>query len=742
MEGCEKMSNVKKFLLPILVLFLITLNSFLFAANLESVGLFNKTSCFLTEDKGVRSFTCHGKQSGLKSPLALEKDIQISASIDHICAANKVQLKCSGVGLTLTENIAGIVKLDSSKNTVCYSTASEFKCLGTGILARAKLPITTKVVDFALGENHGCLIDRESKDKKTIHCFGNNKYSKADPPYNMAAPAQIIVGKNYSCALNKKSDYQNEVICWGKKSFNPPMLKQPLLIKGAKHFICAIDQVNFTDNKLICFGDNLPADIPDLNSANTLELGPYTGCSYDQKGKELICFGHNYQREIDISFEILTATPVKSLKVEDDLPNMDKEISRSSGGHHRCALFQSGRVKCWGKNYNGQLGYGDYNNRGDSSGEMGSSLKFLNLGPEKVISLALGGDHSCALFESGRVKCWGQNSYGQLGYGDTSQRGRAAGSMGASLKFIDLGGEKAISIFGGYEFNCALLSSGRSKCWGKNSYGQLGYGDTNNRGDRKSEMGANLKYLDLGPEKIKSMSLGAYYSCATFRSMRVKCWGKNGYGQLGYGDRMNRGGRPGEMGVKLLYIDLGPEKVISLKTGWYHACAIFESLRVKCWGANQKGELGLGDTSHRGGSPGQMGKSLKFSDLGVQKIRSLAIGGNQSCALFVTGRVKCWGSNQNGQLGLGDISNRGNTAGHMGKNLAFLELGPEKATSLSLGYYFSCATFESGRVKCWGTGSYGKLGYGNTVTKGDQAGEMGKTLKFIDLGPDKLISAF
>jgi len=421
---------------------------------------------------------------------------------------------------------------------------------------------------------------------------------------------------------------------------------------------------------------------------------------------------------------------------------MDKEISRSSGGHHRCALFQSGRVKCWGKNSNGQLGYSDSNNRGDSSGEMGSALKFLDLGPEKVISLALGGDHSCALFESGRVKCWGQNSNGQLGYGDRSQRGRSPGTMGSNLKFIDLGGEKAVSVFSGYEFSCALLRLGRAKCWGRNSYGQLGYGDTNNRGDNKSEMGANLKYLDLGPEKIKTMSLGAYYGCAVFQSTRVKCWGKNGYGQLGYGDKVNRGDQAGEMGTKLLYIDLGPEKVLSLKTGWYHACAIFESLRVKCWGNNQYGELGYGNTTTRGGAPGQMGKSLKFLDLGVEKIKSLAIGGNQNCALFVTGRVKCWGSNQNGQLGLGHTSNIGNIAGQMGKNLAFLDLGSEKAISVSLGYYFSCATFESGRVKCWGTGSYGKLGNGSTATKGDQAGEMGKNLKFIDLGPDKLISAF
>ena len=100
---------------------------------------------------------------------------------------------------------------------------------------------------------------------------------------------------------------------------------------------------------------------------------------------------------------------------------------------------------------------------------------FVPTGSEKIIQIALGSFHNCALFESGRIKCWGRNDHGQLGYGDTQTRNKP------SEKFVPTGSTKIIKISLGDGHTCALFEGGFIKCWGKNDQGQLGYGDTLDR---------------------------------------------------------------------------------------------------------------------------------------------------------------------------------------------------------------------------------------------------------------------
>eukprot|EP00961_Rhodomonas_salina_P233191 3151278-Rhodomonas_salina.2 len=135
--------------------------------------------------------------------------------------------------------------------------------------------------------------------------------------------------------------------------------------------------------------------------------------------------------------------------------------------------------------------------------------------PVLQISSSPDADTSCVLLETGAVKCWGQNVWGQLGLGDTHDRGDNPGEVGDALPAVELGtGRTAVSVAGG-SVSCAILDDGSLKCWGKNEYGQLGLGDLNHRGDGAGEMGDALPAIDLGSGlTVASVSAGAYHTCA------------------------------------------------------------------------------------------------------------------------------------------------------------------------------------------------------------------------------------
>lgn len=112
--------------------------------------------------------------------------------------------------------------------------------------------------------------------------------------------------------------------------------------------------------------------------------------------------------------------------------------SIAAGAHHSCALLQTGAVKCWGLNDTGQLGQGNVNNVGDAAGEL-ALLPPIALGAGRSAVAIDVGSHSCALLDNGGVKCWGVNGHGELGQGDTLPRGAVPGTLGDALEEIDLG---------------------------------------------------------------------------------------------------------------------------------------------------------------------------------------------------------------------------------------------------------------------------------------------------------------
>jgi alpha-tubulin suppressor-like RCC1 family protein len=309
--------------------------------------------------------------------------------------------------------------------------------------------------------------------------------------------------------------------------------------------------------------------------------------------------------------------------------------------------------------------------------------------------------------------------------------------MGDNLPVVDLGtGRTATAIIGSTSITCAILDNASVKCWGSNSYGQLGYGHTNDLGDASDEMGDNLAAVDLGTGRTATaISFGALHTCAILDNASVKCWGQGG--KLGYGNTNNIGDNSSEMGDNLPVVDLGTGRTATaISAGLNHTCAILDNASVKCWGYNNyNGQLGYGDTSSKGFYSNEMGDNLTAVDLGTGRTATaISAGFNHTCAILDNASVKCWGSNSNGQLGYGHTNDLGDGSNEMGDNLAAVDLGTGRtATAISAGENHICALLDNSAVKCWGSNSNGQLGYGHTNDLGDGSNEMGDNLSAVDL---------
>jgi E3 ubiquitin-protein ligase HERC3 len=285
--------------------------------------------------------------------------------------------------------------------------------------------------------------------------------------------------------------------------------------------------------------------------------------------------------------------------------------SISAGSEHTCAVLGSGAVKCWGANDLGQIGLGDTQHRGDGPCEMGIDLPVVDFGLAGSVarSVVAGPLHTCAILTTGEVFCWGNNQYGQLGLGDTINRGDGVGDRVAASILAFGPGRRIAAIAAGYAHTCALDSAGAATCWGQNRAGQLGL---ENRIDWSEALNPGDLSVHLGGA-IAEIALGSFHSCARFATGVVKCWGLATFGQLGLGATDDRGDDAGEMGDVLPAVDLGRSgaaRALSLVAGGDHDCAVLDTGDVKCWGLNQHGELGIGDTKNRGVAPDQMGDAL------------------------------------------------------------------------------------------------------------------------------------
>jgi alpha-tubulin suppressor-like RCC1 family protein len=388
----------------------------------------------------------------------------------------------------------------------------------------------------------------------------------------------------------------------------------------------------------------------------------------------------------------------------------------AAGWSHTCVL-KDGAARCWGDNSYGQLGLaapasaGANNIVGDQPGEV-AALAAIDLGAGLApAAIVAGGRHTCALLDDGEVKCWGANDSGQLGLGDFLNRGDDPREMGDDLPSIDLGDMVTVkALSAGGRHTCALLMDGQVKCWGANDSGQLGLGDRENRGDDPCEMGVFLSPVDLDGAAAVALVAGDAYTCALLDTGVVRCWGANDSGQLGLGDFMNSGDGSAPGPPPAVPFPAAGASFLALAAGSTHACALTSDGRATCFGLNRAGQIGIESSAAVVTPPKD---AVHLDDTIVQ----LTAGADHTCALLDSGGVKCWGFNLYGQLGIGATDNRGGAPNQM-RALPTVNLGGQPmapALSIAAGGDHTCAVLESHAVKCWGLNAHGELGIGSTA---------------------------
>jgi alpha-tubulin suppressor-like RCC1 family protein len=323
---------------------------------------------------------------------------------------------------------------------------------------------------------------------------------------------------------------------------------------------------------------------------------------------------------------------------------------------------------------------------------------------DKVAQVVAGQFHTCALTTSGRVKCWGLGAFGQLGYGNTDDVGDDEAPERAG--WVQLG-DRATSLAAGDLFTCAVLADGKVRCWGENAWGQLGYGHTNTVGD--DEVPAAETALDFGVP-VRQLATGSAHACALLANGAVQCWGLNFLGQLGLGHSDQVG--DDEPATATPSVTLGGE-ARAVAAGIDHTCALLSDGALRCWGDNSWGQLGTPDPMPIGDDE----LPISVPPVAVSDgLRSMALGAGRTCLLDDAGDVRCWGKNLAGELGLGHTDQLPSPVEVT--SLERLALG-DAAVSIHTRADHSCALLRSGNLRCWGNNEYGQLGHADKENIGD-----------------------
>jgi alpha-tubulin suppressor-like RCC1 family protein len=563
--------------------------------------------------------------------------------------------------------------LFSSGAIRCWG-ANDFGQLGSGGQRSSRIPVAVRGISNAIaisaGANETCAVLSDG----SVECWGSNYFHELgdgieDHGYQspdgydvsptpvrvqrISDASAVSVGDGSVCALL----HEGTVACWGSNDHGQ-------LGDGVEDHSSRDFEGDFSP---------IPVMVSDISDAEIVSVGEDYACALRDAGT-VTCWGRNDVGQLGNGTLGRSYVPIA-------VTGIGAAAQISAGTDHACALLADGPVDCWGNNFHGELGDGsqDHDPRAPSGYDFASVPVHVK-GLESARQISSGVYHSCASLATGAVKCWGDNRDGELGNGVGDYR-----SSPVEVNRID----SATSVSAGGsisdEFTCALLSGGRTRCWGSNRFGELGHA-----GWQNSPTPTEVASV----ENVVQIATGDEQTCALLSGGTVKCWGFGQDGELGNGKEQNS---PTPVAVKKL------ARVRQMSVGGF-ACALLESGTVECWGANDSGQLGDGVGNH--GHADSRGVDFSPRPVRVQGISdatAISVGEGSACALLSTGTVKCWGEGESGELGDGRRKS---------SSVPVLVKRVSNAVQVALGYFSACARLSDGRVECWGSNERGQLGDG------------------------------
>lgn len=632
----------------------------------------------------------------------------VTAGGSHSCAmSNAGVVKCWGANnlrqlangsttssstpVTVTSQPPNIVKIRAGNNHTCALTSlGTVYCWGdnasgqsgnsVGGTRNAPTQVTgiTTATDLAAGDNHTCAVLADG----TVRCWGlaanrqlgNNSGVSTGTPVTAAGVSgavAIAAGERHTCALTSS----NLAYCWGSNADNslaigvgvngriPAMvtgLSGATTIAAAGRATCAA-----TTTGVKCWGNSSAGEVGDgttlaVHTSPTAVLGLTAGAEIRgganffcaRTGSTFSCWGD------DTSGALGKGTPpvVNAPKRVQTPPS---SITALAAGDVASCAVSGGSVYCWGSNDAGQVG--------DGTGLQRRAPALVS-GITSAVSVAVGGAHACAVLSNGNLMCWGSNAYGQLG---VSTPASAATPVSASISNV-------AEVYAGLNFTCARRTNNTLYCWGENSSGQLGMGGT---------IASSTPTQVPGLTGVTSGAAGPRGACAVVTGGALRCWGNNGFGQVGNGDTVDAVSPAAVLGQ--------PANATRVVVGERHACALFSTGQVHCWGDGTSGQLGNGAASSSL-TPVQVN--------GISDAISLSAWGSHTCAVLSAGIGLCWGENFRGQLGDRTTTNVGTPK----------LVVPNGVTQLIAGSRHTC-NVRAGTLFCWGANQYGQIGVGTSL---------------------------
>jgi alpha-tubulin suppressor-like RCC1 family protein len=337
-----------------------------------------------------------------------------------------------------------------------------------------------------------------------------------------------------------------------------------------------------------------------------------------------------------------------------------------AGEYHTCGLASTGRVYCWGRNDSGQLGDNTFTSRNTPT-RVATSVPF--------VQITTGAYHTCALSATGQAYCWGSNWSGALGDNTTTNRN--------SPVPVQQGGTTFARITAGLGSTCGQTAAGQSWCWGWNALGQLGDGNIGvERHVPVAVQQRGIAYEDI--------TAGSTHYCGRSSPRLVFCWGDNTSGQIGDSSYVHR--------AAPVRVRQGTQRYVQMSGGTWLTCALANTGQAYCWGMNDNGQFGDGtDTSrntpvavHQGGN----------------SYVQISAGGFYACGLTAAGQAWCWGHGTSGQLGDNGGTNRYTPVAVQQGGSAYVEI--------TTGFRVTCGRTAAGRVYCWGSNDQGQVGNGTS----------------------------